>query len=157
MQPFAPVFDADVKEANTWIKEINARLHVNDLHAARRVLRAVLHALRDRIGPAHATHLAAQLPLIVRGLYYEAWHANRAATTEQTRAEFLRHVADCMGRGLLVHPATAVDAVLHTMWNNLDPGEVAKLKALLPVEIAALWPTRPDMIDAASEQIESID
>ena len=33
----------------------------------------------------------------------------------------------------------------------------AKLKALLPVEIAALWPTRPDMIDAASEHIESVD
>ena len=41
----------------------------------------------------------------------------------------------------------AVDAVLHTLWNHIDPGEVAKIKTLLPPELAALWPDRPDAVD----------
>lgn len=156
MEPFAHAFDADIQEANTWIKEINLRLQVDDVHAARRVLRAVLHALRDRIGPSHAGHFSAQLPLIVRGLYFEGWRPTRTGTMEQTRAEFLRHVGECMGKGPLIHPATAVNAVFHTMWNRIDPGEVAKLKSLLPAEIAGLWPTGPDMIDMAAEHIEPV-
>ena len=55
--------------------------------------RAVLHALRDRIGPIHTAQLGAQLPMLVRGLYYEGWRANAAPTHERHREAFLAHVA----------------------------------------------------------------
>jgi uncharacterized protein (DUF2267 family) len=36
-------------------------------------LRAVLHALRDRLTIAEAAHLAARLPMLIRGIYYHGW------------------------------------------------------------------------------------
>ena len=38
------------------------------------VLRAVLHSLRDRLTINEAADLGDQLPILIRGIYYEAWH-----------------------------------------------------------------------------------
>lgn len=65
------VFDKTVQESNLWLKDIMERLSTSDRHHAYSTLRAVLHALRDRIGAESAAHLGAQLPMLLRGLYYE--------------------------------------------------------------------------------------
>jgi uncharacterized protein (DUF2267 family) len=36
-------------------------------------LRAVLHALRDRLTVAETAHLSAQLPMLIRGIYFKGW------------------------------------------------------------------------------------
>jgi hypothetical protein len=48
--------------------------------------------LRDRIGPANASHLGAQLPMLLRGLYYEGWRMTGAASKERREIEFLEHI-----------------------------------------------------------------
>jgi uncharacterized protein (DUF2267 family) len=58
------------------------RLGTYDRHRADSTLRAMLHALRDRIGPANAIHLGAQLLMLARGLYYEGWHMGGTPTKE---------------------------------------------------------------------------
>jgi uncharacterized protein (DUF2267 family) len=55
------VFDTTVQETNLWLKELMERLGTYDRHRAYSTLRAVLHALRDRIGPANAVHLGASI------------------------------------------------------------------------------------------------
>lgn len=149
MNPNAHAFDADIQEANVWIKSINRRINIGDPHAARHALRAVLHALRNRVGPAAAVGLAAQLPLLVRGLFFEGWRPAAPATDETTREGFFAHVTQCMGPGWLLPPDDAVAAVFHTMRVQLDAGEVAKLCKTLPRAIADLWPTGPDAVDLA--------
>lgn len=142
-------FDADVQTANLWIKSINARLAIDDPHVARCALRAVLHTLRDRIGPLNAAHLAAQLPLIVRGVFFKGWRPEMQ-TLERHRAAFMDRVVANFGAGPKPLPDLAVHAVLHTLWNYIDPGEAAKIKRLLPEEIAVLWSTGPDAVDFAA-------
>ena len=66
-------FDKTIQETNLWLKDIMERLNTNDRHHAYSTLRAVLHTLRDRIGPESAAHLGAQLPMLLRGLFYEGW------------------------------------------------------------------------------------
>ena len=50
-------FDKTVQESNLWLKDVMERLNTTDRHHAYSTLRAVLHALRDRIGPESAAHL----------------------------------------------------------------------------------------------------
>ena len=64
-------FDKTVQESNLWLKDVMKRLDTRDRHHAYSTLRAVLHALRDRIGPESAAHLGAQLPMLLCGLFYE--------------------------------------------------------------------------------------
>ena len=63
--------DHSIQETNLWLKAVMRRLDTEDRHLAYVALRAVLQALRDRIGPENAVHLAAQLPTLIRGIYYE--------------------------------------------------------------------------------------
>jgi len=63
--------DHTIQETNTWLKKARGRDHLGDRPHAYNALRAVLHVLRDRLTPEQAVHLGAQLPTLVRGIYYE--------------------------------------------------------------------------------------
>ena len=82
------VFDSTVHQTNVWLKSIMDRLGTDDRHRAYLALRATLHALRDRLPPEVAVHLGAQLPMLVRGFYYEEWHIAGTPTRERHAAEF---------------------------------------------------------------------
>jgi uncharacterized protein (DUF2267 family) len=134
-----PVFDTTVQETNLWLKAIMEGLHTDDRHLAYVALRATLHALRDRLGPENAVHLAAQLPMLLRGLYYEGWRLAASQTKERTRTDFLEHVRGELPRGSALDPNVAARAVFGVMWEKLDLGEVGKVIDLLPEELKELW------------------
>ena len=67
------VLDRSVEKANIWINDVATELGTTDRHEAYRALRAFLHVLRDRLPVAETAQLSAQLPLLVRGVFYENW------------------------------------------------------------------------------------
>src|SRR5919204_6184474 len=67
------VFDKTLQTTNIWLNEIMDDLGP-DRKIAYRALRAVLHALRDRLTVDEAAQLGAQLPLMIRGLFFDMWH-----------------------------------------------------------------------------------
>ena len=71
------LIDRSVEKTNVWLKELAAELGTDDRKFAYRVLRAYLHAVRDRLMVDEAAQLAAQLPELVRGIYYEGWVPSR--------------------------------------------------------------------------------
>jgi Uncharacterized conserved protein (DUF2267) len=62
-----------VQKTQQWLKELRDNGNLADEAAAYSVVRAILHQLRDRLTPEEAADLAAQLLLIVRGVYFEGW------------------------------------------------------------------------------------
>jgi uncharacterized protein (DUF2267 family) len=134
------VFDTTVQETNLWLKSVMGEMHTDDRHLAYLALRAALHALRDRLGPESAVHLAAQLPMLVRGLYFEGWRMAGTPTKERTRADFLEHVRSELPRGSAIDPNLATRAVFAVLAEKLDPGEVTKVFERMPAELQELWP-----------------
>jgi uncharacterized protein (DUF2267 family) len=132
--------DHSIQETNLWLKAIMRDLETDDRHLAYAALRAALHALRDRIGPENAVHLGAQLPMLIRGLYYEGWHMAGTPTKERHKHQFLEHVSRTLGPRSEVDPERAARAVFDVMWQKIDPGEVVKVINLLPEELRDLWP-----------------
>jgi uncharacterized protein (DUF2267 family) len=135
-----PVFDTTVQETNLWLKAVMGEMHTEDRHLAYLALRGALHALRDRLAPENAVHLAAQLPMLVRGLYFEGWRIAGTPTKERTRAEFLEHVRSELPRGSAIDPNLATRAVFAVLAEKLDAGEVSKVFERLPAELQELWP-----------------
>ncbi|AWM86345.1 DUF2267 domain-containing protein [Microvirga sp. 17 mud 1-3] len=133
------VFDRTLHVTNSWLDEIMAELGP-DRHLAWHVLSAVLHAVRDRLPPELAVHLGAQLPLLVRGAYYDQWHF----ISEPDRDRSLEHFLDRVGQGLKnirpVNRAEAVQVVFRVLNQYLDEGQIAKVWDSLPHEVRALWP-----------------
>jgi uncharacterized protein (DUF2267 family) len=133
------VFDTTVQQTNLWLKDLMEQLGLDRKHAYR-VLAATLHAVRDRIGPDNAVHLGAQLPMLIRGFYYEGWHVAATPTKIRHKDDFLDYVNSEVFRGLGLDPEVAVRAVFDVMAKRLDAGEVDKLTNLFPKEVRELWP-----------------
>ena len=62
-------FDSTIHTTNVWLQEVMERLGWQDRHRAYLALRAVLHALRDRLTVEEVAPSGAQLPMLMRGFY----------------------------------------------------------------------------------------
>jgi uncharacterized protein (DUF2267 family) len=133
------VFDTTLQETNHWLKLMMQELDTNDRRHAFTALRAGLHALRDRVGPVNAVHLGAQLPMLLRGAFYEGWHF--PGTTHERHAEdYLNHVDANLPRNSAFDASEVALATFRVLAQCLDSGEAQKLIRILPREIQALWP-----------------
>jgi len=134
----APVAHA-VQQCQEWLKEVRDNADLADEAEAWSVLRVVLHELRDRLSVEEAADLGAQLPLIVRGMYYDGFRPHRPQDRTRTREAFLDQLAvRLLPRTLAPEPlARAVFAILA---HHCDPGEISDVIGQLPGEIKELWP-----------------
>ena len=133
-------FDETLHLSNVWLNELMDQLDWGDKQRAYRALRAVLHALRDRLTAHESVHLGAQLPMLIRGLYYENWHMKDAAPAERTKSAFLNHITAEL-RDSNVDPEQSARQVFTLLAHKISPGEIEDVKRMLPPEIRALWPS----------------
>lgn len=134
-------FDSTLHTTHVWLKELLDLLGwPDDQHRAYRALRAVLHALRDRLSVDEAASLAAQLPMLVRGIYYEGWHPHGKPLRERHAEEFLAHIQADFPQELDLDAEQIARAVFQLLAGHVAAGEIEKLKHGLPVPIRSLWP-----------------
>jgi uncharacterized protein (DUF2267 family) len=128
-----------VQQTQEWLKALCEAGGYSGETEALAVLRAVLHQLRDRLTPQEAVDLAAQLPMIVRGIYYEGWQPSRTPEKLRSKEEFLAGVA----AKLTPHPINGEHAtrdVFSLLAQAIDSGEIADVINQLPSGIKELWP-----------------
>jgi uncharacterized protein (DUF2267 family) len=103
-------------------------------------LRAVLHALRDRLTVDETAHFAAQLPMLIRGLYYDGWDPSRVPK-KMHRDDFLNKVRREMPPYDL---EGGMEGLVHTVAQALrlyiTDGEWENTKAQMPKDLAAALP-----------------
>ena len=132
------VFDRTIQTTNIWLDEIMERIGP-DRHLAWKVLSAVLHKLRDRLPADLSAHLGAQLPLLVRGAYYDLYRPSVQPTRLGTAEEFIQEVAKWLSDTRPVDPKDAIAAVFAVLNHHVEPGQVAKVRQALPASIRDLW------------------
>jgi len=145
------VFDKTLQTTNIWLDEIMAELGP-DRQLAWHVLGAVLRALRDRLPIGLAAHLGSQLPILVRGAYYDQWTPKDSPHDLRSRDEFLEHVGQALRNIRPVNTQDAVRVVFRTISNHVTEGQVRKVRDSLPKDIATLWPQDQPGPDEAARQ-----
>lgn len=133
------VFDRSLQTTHIWLDELQERLAI-DKHGAWRVLGVVLRTLRDRLPLGLAAHLGAQLPLVIRGAYYDQWRPSELPEKWRTREEFLAPISEGIKQTTTANPAAAASAVFQALNHFVDPGQVANVRQALPEDIRELWP-----------------
>jgi uncharacterized protein (DUF2267 family) len=128
-----------VQQTQEWLKALcEAGGYASETEALS-VLRAVLHQLRDRLTPQEAVDLGAQLPIIVRGIYYEGWRPSRTPEKVRSAERFLDGIRDKLAPHP-IGPEHATRDVLSLLAQAIDSGEIADVIDQLPADIKALWP-----------------
>jgi uncharacterized protein (DUF2267 family) len=131
--------ESSLADTYTWLNEIAYELDDEDRHFALQALRGVLHALRDRLTIDQNAHLSAQLPLLIRGIYFENWDPKPRPDHERTIDGFLEHARPAMTGYPDSALHRAVNAVFRVLERHLSWGEDEKIGKALPHEIALLW------------------
>jgi uncharacterized protein (DUF2267 family) len=135
------VFDRTLQITHVWIDELS-----DDLGVTRRVawhaLGAVLRALRDRLPLNLSAHLASELPLLVRGAYFDQWHPAPDRIHIRSLGRFIELVMDYLGPQAPVHPRDAIEAVFALLDRHIDPGQAQKVYEALPEKVRQLWSGR---------------
>ncbi len=141
------VFETTLQKTNLWIKQISDALHWDDHQKAYHGLRAVLHALRDRLPVPEAAHFGAQLPMLIRGFYYDEWKPASKPLKVKTAQEFYDVVKANFAADRNVNPMRLTQAVMQVLASNLSPGELEKLRAIFPPHLREIWPQETAAVD----------
>ncbi|MBM3926286.1 MAG: DUF2267 domain-containing protein [SAR202 cluster bacterium] len=135
------VFDTTVQKSNRWLLELMSELDTQDKHYAYLALRATLHALRDRLTVEEASQLSAQLPMLIRGLYYDAYDPSGKPLRERHKEDFLRRIDDAFYRSDPgVNSEEIAQAVFRLLSRRISEGEIEDVRMMMPKEIRDLWP-----------------
>jgi uncharacterized protein (DUF2267 family) len=135
------VFDGTLQKTQIWLNDLMNELgwekHPNKAYLA---LRTVLHALRDRLTVEEAVQLGAQLPMLVRGFYYEGWTLKGKPHKERHKEDFLAHIKKAFKDDMMVRPESIVRAVFKVITRHTSKGEIEDVKNMLPKPLQELWP-----------------
>ena len=132
------VFDKTLETTHIWLNEIMEDLGP-DKQVAWKVLSTVLHKLRDRLPIGLAAHLGAQLPLLVRGVYYDQFEPSKMPTECNSREEFVAEVAEWLTDTRPVDPDEAIRAVFRVLSRHISKGQIDHVKQALPRSLRQSW------------------
>ena len=135
--PFKTTFDKtnrilhEIEQEYGWPRERRSQSYL--------ALRAVLHALRDRLTVEEAAQLAAQLPLLVRGVYYEGWDPSRVPV-KMDREEFLQRIRQEFRYDVEGGVERLIRTVLQALRSHITDGEWEDIKSSMPKDLAPALP-----------------
>ena len=135
------VFEKSIEKTHHWLQEIMTQLDWTDRHKAYVALRSTLHTLRDRLSVDEAAQVSAQLPMLIRGLFFEGWKPSNKPTRIRHKDEFIQAVEHDARMDFNTDPEQVVRAVFSVLVHHVTSGEITDIKRILPEEVRDLMPT----------------
>lgn len=135
-----PIFQETFEKTYGWLQELCDIGSFRDHAQAYTVLRAVLHALRDRLVPSEAIDLAAEMPLLIKGIYFDGYSMSGKPDVTRSWDNFLETVRD----NVRIQPnwdvQNAVTSVFELLSRHISAGEIEDVRNMLPREVADMFP-----------------
>jgi uncharacterized protein (DUF2267 family) len=132
--------DSTIHKTNVWLKELGENLGSTDRHFAYLALRSVLNTLRDRLTVEETADLGAQLPVLVRGLYYDGWNPS-GKPVKFDKDDFITCVRNEFSPDSNIDPEIIAGSVFRLLDRHISGGEISDIKAILPKDLKKFWQT----------------
>jgi uncharacterized protein (DUF2267 family) len=130
------LFEKINQQAIVWVDQMMVELGTSDAQKALHALRAGLQALRDRLSVEEAAQLAAQMPLLIRGMFFEGWHPHGKPLKIRHEAEFLALVRTYYAPREDAPAADIVTALFRVLSRHISAGEITDVVLSLPKDLA---------------------
>ena len=131
-------FTHAAEQAQQWVNELARDLGWSE-QSAYRFLKSVLHTLRDWLSPEEMADLSAQLPTLIRGIYFEGWKPD-TPTWERKKSDFVICVRNSFGYEPDVDIDQAIKAVFKILDRNISHGEIVQVRNSMKKSLRQLWP-----------------
>jgi uncharacterized protein (DUF2267 family) len=132
-------FSHAARQAQRWVNELATDLGWNDRRAYH-LLKAVLTTLRDWLSPEEAADLSAQLPTLIRGIYFEGWDPAEVPAAERKKRDFVSRVERAFGYETNTDFDAAINAVFALIDRHVSQGESVQVRASMKKSLRQLWP-----------------
>ena len=138
------VFDSTIQRTNSWLKDLMLELNSSDHRKTYLIFRSVLHALRDHLAEDDAVYLGEQLPMLIRGLYFEHWNPHGKPLPLRNRNDFFAILSTYMARDgdSNSNAETVARAVFRLLDRKATDGEMEDVQHVVPPALLDLWPPR---------------
>jgi uncharacterized protein (DUF2267 family) len=132
-------FSHAAQQAQQWVNELAEDLGWSDRRAYH-LLKVVLTALRDWLSPEEAADLSAQLPTLIRGIYFEGWDPSETPATERKKSDFVARVEAGFGAETNTDFDLAINAVFKLLDRHISQGESVQVRNSMKKSLRELWP-----------------
>jgi uncharacterized protein (DUF2267 family) len=132
------IIDNAAQSANVWVNEVDYRTDWGNKQRSYRLLRQVLHVIRDHLSVDEAAQLGAQLPMLIRGIYYDGWNPSASQATLRDPTAFVEKVQEAFSADPMEDAAKAIAAVIDVLDAHVSEGEMEDVKNTFSKKIRAL-------------------
>lgn len=134
------VIDHSVHLTHEWINELAGRLDWSSKRSALRLMRVTLHRVRDHLLVDEMAQMSAQLPVMIRGFFFEGWVPKNTPIKERRGEDFVAFVGHQMGDTAEYRGRDDIKCVFDLLNARVSRGEVADIRASLPQDLRDIWP-----------------
>ncbi len=133
------VFDTTIQETNIILKDIEEEFGwEGNRKKAYDLLRAVLQTLRDLLTVEEAVEASAQLPMLVRGIFFEGWKPSKTPR-RMSRGELFVEVRKKFMNESDQSTENLVQGVLLALGRHISKGELEDIKSIIPKKLLAIF------------------
>jgi uncharacterized protein (DUF2267 family) len=134
------VFERTNHQAHEWVNDLAGRTGWGNEREVLRLLRTVLCKIRDHLPANEMAQFSAQLPIILRGMFFEGWQPKLTPVRERHAVDFVAAVNEKVGEVIDYQGVTDIKAVFNVINARISRGEVEDVRACLPQDLRDLWP-----------------
>jgi uncharacterized protein (DUF2267 family) len=131
--------EKSTQKTKEWLHEMQDDLGWEDENMVYIAFRSVIQTLRDRLPLEEAIELGDELPMVMKGIYYEGYSTRHKPEKIKNREEFFQKVQEKTPKRP-IQTEEATRAVFHLLENRLGgAGEIKQVRSNLPKDIQNLW------------------
>jgi uncharacterized protein (DUF2267 family) len=140
MPAYHSTIEHTVQLTHEWVKQVDELVGWDDPNRSFRLMRSTLHALRDFLPIDEVAQLGAQLPLLIKGFYYDGWNPSATPVKHRNKADFIALFGKDFTTDPLGEPENAIGSVFKALNSRISRGEVEDVRGALREQVRNLWP-----------------
>jgi uncharacterized protein (DUF2267 family) len=140
------MFEEWTHKGNEFIKEVSNEMEIEDNRSTLRIIKAVLHSLRDRLTAFEAKDLVAQLPMLLKAVWCDGWIPGKIPDKSIKKKEDLfervlysSEIVPLKDLENVEDAKKAVIAIFSVLKRHLSQGEIDDIATQFPEDIKVLW------------------
>jgi uncharacterized protein (DUF2267 family) len=122
-----------------WVNLLCEDLDWDDQGRGYMLLREGLHAVRDYLTVDEAADLSAQLPVLIRGIYFDGWVPAQCPAHPRNKDDFLARISAPFAATPLEDSERAATAVFDLLRRKISEGEFTQVANAMRKSLRELW------------------